>query len=134
MDFQADVTSRVLSFVFERMRIDGLWSVREPRGFRWWPYRVSQRIWAEPLRTDDGFRICKVHAETDVLKEVPPTAKTYACLAAVNSHATLNRYVYNRQEMRIRLACCAYFHAENIGWQEVYFHICSGNPGGPGAC
>ena len=85
MDEHADVASAVLDLVFDRMEIDALWSVRQSRAFAWWPHRVSQRVWAEPTRSDGGFAICKIHAETDMLKEVPPTQKTYAWLALANS-------------------------------------------------
>jgi hypothetical protein len=121
MDEHEDVGSAVLDLVFDRMKIDALWSVRQRRSFAWWPYRVSQRVWAEPARRDGGFAICKIHAETDVLKEVPPTQKTYAWLGLANSAATLNRYVYDAQQMKLKLACCAYFHAENADWQASYF-------------
>jgi hypothetical protein len=42
-------------------------------------------------------------------------------LALANSAANLNRYVYDPQQMKLKLACCAYFHAENAGWQAPYF-------------
>jgi hypothetical protein len=122
MDERVDVGSAVLDVVFDVMKIDALWSVRQPRSFTWWPYRVSQRVWAEPARDDGGaFAVCKIHAETDMLRELPPTQKTFAYLALANSTATLNRYVYDPQQMKLKLACCAYFHAENAGWQASYF-------------
>jgi hypothetical protein len=121
MNEHSDVASAVLDLVFDRMKIDALWSVRQPRAFVWWPHRVSQRVWADRVRSEEGFDICKIHAETDMLKEVPPTPKTYASLALTNTAATLNRYVYDPQHMKLKLACCAYFHAENAGWQASYF-------------
>jgi hypothetical protein len=121
MDVHSDVASTVLDSVFKAMMIDAQWSVRESRAFAWWPYRVSQRLWAEPVRSDEGFTICKIHAETDVLKEVPPNQKTYASLAMLNTQATLNRYIYDSQQMTLKLACCANFHAGNVNWQAGYF-------------
>ena len=120
MDERVDVGSAVLDIVFDLMKIDPLWSVRQPRSFAWWPHRVSQRVWAEPARDDGGFAVCKIHAETDMLKELPPTPKTFAYLALANSTASLNRYVYDPQRMKLKLACCTYFHAENAGWQASY--------------
>ena len=120
-DPQADVASYVLEFVLERMMIDKLWSIREPRAFTWWPYKLAQRVWAEPVRMDEGAAVCRIHAETALLKEVPPTKRTYASLAILNGGVTLNRYFYDAASMRITLRCCAYFHAENAGWQATYF-------------
>jgi hypothetical protein len=49
MDVHSDVASTVLDSVSKAMMIDALWSVRESRAFAWWPHRVSQRLWAEPV-------------------------------------------------------------------------------------
>src|SRR5271166_3467111 len=121
MNERLDVAPRVLDIVFDLMKIDALWSIRQPRSLAWWPHRVSQRIWAEPVREDDRFAVCKIHAETDMLKELPPTQKTLAYLALANSNASLNRYIYDPQRMKLKLACCTYVHAETVGWQASYF-------------
>jgi hypothetical protein len=120
-DRHADVASYVLDFVFKLMMIDNLWSIREPRAFTWWPHKLAQRVWAEPVRMDEGIALCKIQAETAVLKKVPPTKRTYGLLAMLNTAATLNRYIYDATSMRITLRCCAYFHTENAGWQAKYF-------------
>lgn len=118
---QRDIASYVLNFVIEKMMIDKLWSIQEPSAFTWWPHKLAQRVWAEPARIDEGFSVFRIHAETALLKEVPPTERTYGLLAMLNTAVTLNRYVYDPAHMRITLRCCAYFHTENAGWQAAYF-------------
>ncbi len=57
---------------------DPAWSVDEPAGFRWWPWRMPQRVWAE--RSADGVGL-RVHAETRLLRGVAGTGATFAALS-----------------------------------------------------
>jgi CheY-like chemotaxis protein len=62
-----DVGPRVLDFIFEQMRIDGEWSLRDDRKLTWWGHKFAQRIWAEPVWVDHDHDIVRVHAQTDVI-------------------------------------------------------------------
>lgn len=57
---------------------DAPWAVDEPAGFRWWPARLAQRVWAE--RAADGTAL-RAHAETRVLRGVAGTGATFAALS-----------------------------------------------------
>ena len=91
-----DVGPQVLDFMFEEMRIDTEWSIREGRILTWWGHRLAQRIWAEPIRLDDGHEIVRVHAQADVLRHVPDDPRTVELLNVLNMNASLNGYVWDQ--------------------------------------
>lgn len=121
MNGRADVGQQVIDYVFRKMMIDEKWSTTRTRGFTRWGYRFAQRIWAEPARPDHGFSVSKVMAITDVMKHVPPTEGTFVWLAMLNTHSMMGRYIYDPEQKRVSLCCCAYFHGENVDWQSAYF-------------
>lgn len=65
----------LLQFVAANMHIDEAWMVREPRRFTWWGHRLAQRVWAETPRRSEGFEVCRVYAETDLVRSVPEGAE-----------------------------------------------------------
>jgi len=117
----SDVGPQVLEDLHQRMMIDSEWSVRSDRSFTWWGHLLGQRVSAEPVRDDSGVDIVRVHAETDVLSHVPDNTQTVQTVAALNSHASLSAFVWNREQGKIRLQCSAYFHADNVEWLKLTF-------------
>lgn len=116
-----DVGPKIIHFISEQFHIEDIWSVKESRRLIWWPFRLAVTIWADPVKLDVGHAVCKINAKTDVLKDVPPTDKTYGTLAMLNSHALLNRYVYDPSSMKVSLQCSAYVHDGTASWMKPYF-------------
>ena len=79
------------------MQIDPEWSVREERNLTWWGHRLAQRIWAETVMIEDGDEIVRVHAETDVLRNVNTEAHAIQSLSILNRNASLSAYVWNSE-------------------------------------
>jgi hypothetical protein len=118
-----DPGQQVLDWVFTRMMIDEEWSVREPRSFIWWGHQLAQRVWAEPARQDDEFALCRLHAECDLLRNVPGTPDTVATLASLNGIASLSALVWDRDRGTVKLHCSTVVHAETTDWMgELFTH------------
>ena len=66
----ADVGPNVLDYVYERMSIDGEWSIRGPRDFVWWGKQLAQQVCADPVRESYGYRVVRLHAQADVVRDV----------------------------------------------------------------
>ena len=66
-----ELGDKVLEYLFKTLAIDQEWSLRDKTGFTWWPHRLPQRVWFEPLRTEDGSAYIRIHAETLIFRNVP---------------------------------------------------------------
>jgi hypothetical protein len=118
---RADVGPDLLDFVFQSMRIDEAWSVREPRAFTWWGHRLAQRVRAEPARKSEGFAVVRLGAETDLLRDVPNTRDLAGRLAALNRYASMSAFVWDPERASITLKCAAYAHPGTTGWLKLLF-------------
>ena len=118
---RGDVGPQLLTFIYEEMKIDREWSVRQERNLTWWGHRLAQRIWAETVMIEDGDEIVRVHAETDVLRNVNAEAHPARTLSILNRNANLSAYVWNPQTKKISLRSSAYFHSQNFPWLSVFF-------------
>lgn len=116
-----DVGPQLLTFIYDQMKIDPEWSVYEDRSLTWWGHRLAQRIWAEPVILEDGDEIVRVHAETDVLRNVKTEAHATQSLSILNRNASLSAYVWNPETKEISLRSSAYFHSQNLPWLSVFF-------------
>jgi hypothetical protein len=117
----ADIGLRVINYVFKRMQIDESWSVRGARGFTWWGQTLAQRVWAEEPRLDEDMTVTKVHAETDLVKNVDADSEAEALVAAINTHATLSAAIWEPTLRRVSLHCTMFVHDENVDWEEELF-------------
>lgn len=104
----------ILDNIFEAMMIDAEWSTRDSNSFTWWGHRLAQRVTADAPRSDHGFEIVRVRAETDVLADVPHEPQLAQKLALLNSTATMNAYVWHPDRETVSLACSIYAHEENL--------------------
>ncbi len=122
MDIRQDVGPQVLDYLFRSLRIDVQWSVRESRKFTWWGHRLAQRVWADAVRMDEGYAVVRVHAETDFLKDVPKTQRTFERVSAFNAFGvSMSAFVFQPEDQRLTMHCAADFHAENVQWLSVLF-------------
>lgn len=120
MDSNRDLGPDVVTAVYEAMSIDAQWSIREVRGFSWWGQQLRQRIWAEEPRQSHGETVTRVHAETDLLIDVPDTPRTVEVLSGANGFTTLSATIFDSEERRISSHCHAYFHPDNRWLLNVF--------------
>ena len=111
-----DCGRRALDLLFESMMIDEGWSAREESAFEWWGHGHAQRAWAEPPREDLGEPVSLVHVETDFLRKVEDTDKTYEGLERLQELSALSAFIYLPPEGKIRMHSTAYIHEGNYGW------------------
>ncbi len=118
---KGDVGPQLMNFVHEQMQIDAGWSLRGERDLTWWGHRLAQRIWAETVLVEDGDDIVRVHAETDVLRNVAASEQIARTLSVLNRNASLSAYIWDSQRGKISLRSSAYFHSENVPWLSRFF-------------
>lgn len=118
MSTTPDCGPAIIDFLFSQMQIDSEWSVREERGFTWWPHQLCQRVWAGPMRDDDGFGLVQVNAQTDLLVDVEPNAKSYLLLGALNTGVALNALVLDPLTRTVSMRAKVNAHQENQFWVQ----------------
>lgn len=121
VQIKGDVGPQILNFIYEQMQIDPEWSVRDGRNLTWWGHRLAQRISAETVLVEDGDEIVRVHAETDLLRNVSADAHVARTLSILNRNASLSAYIWNPQTKKIALRSSAYFHTDNASWLSRFF-------------
>jgi len=102
--------------LFEAFSVDEEWSCWEERGFRWWPHRVEQRVWAEPATWEPelGLAVARVHAETGVVRKVGiPLQRARFVASAAVLDPSLNAFLAGEE---ISLRAAVWVHEENLGW------------------
>ncbi|MDP8248216.1 MAG: hypothetical protein P9M00_08775 [Candidatus Tritonobacter lacicola] len=116
MTEEMDIGRRVLDHLFDQMMIDEEWSVRDSNSFTWWGHRLAQKVWFDPPVEEAGFEITRVHAETQLLKDVPETEEIAKKISAFNCYASLSALIWYPEKGEINYRCSAYFHHQTIGW------------------
>ena len=116
-----DAAPSVMEFLINSMKIDNIWHLKEERGFKWWPHRFAQRVWAELPRKSEGLDITVLHAETDFLHHVPRENKTREFVNVLNIYASQSAFVWNQEEGHIKLHSAVCIHRENIEWVKRLF-------------
>lgn len=116
----SDLGPKVVAYVYKTLQVDERWSVREPRGFTWWGYRLAQRVWAEPARDISGDLTVCLHAETDLLRNVALSKDPSKDLTAFNGMTSFSAFVWDPDNHRVMLHCTAYVHPQ-VEWIETIF-------------
>jgi hypothetical protein len=115
-----DLGPAVLDYVYALLQIEERWTVREDRGFSWWPHRHAQRVWAEPPRVSRGERVTLLRAETRFVRNVPDTAWTEKFIAETNAFANLSALVYDRDRACVSAHCAVYMHPQNLWMKRIF--------------
>lgn len=55
-----DVGLDAVEYLFKALQVDEEWSIRRPRGFTWWSYRLAQHIDATEPWQDDEFQLSRI--------------------------------------------------------------------------
>lgn len=111
-----DVGLQAVDRIFDILQVDEEWSVRRPRGFTWWSYRLAQRVDATEPWQDDEYQLSRIRIRTDVVTSVDAERHPEEILAAVNAQATLSAVVWAPQAQSITECCTGIVHQENVGW------------------
>jgi hypothetical protein len=109
MDQHFDLGPEVLDRIYEAMRIDAQWSIRQERGFTWWGHRLAQRVWAEPpIFHVDAYTVC-LHAETDFIRCISPDIDPLPLVNLFNIFSSLSAFVWDHGQRSLKLSSSAYF-------------------------
>lgn len=91
----SDVGLRLISELYQRLFIDDEWSVRRPRGFTWWSYRLAQHVEAGPVFIRGGRPTSQVHIWTEIVNDVDPLHDPALHVTPANMQATLSALVWD---------------------------------------
>lgn len=100
-----DIGLWLIAELYERLFIDDEWSVRRPRGFTWWSYRLAQHVEAEPVIIRGGRPTWMLRVWTEVVNGVDPSRDPAGVLAPVNMQATLSALVWDPQKRTLADHC-----------------------------
>jgi hypothetical protein len=121
-----DLGTRVVDAVYAGLGVDDEWSVRQERGFEWWPHRSSQRVWSdEPELQPSGETTWLLHSEA-ACAEVPPDyhesmRQVDAVLSAFGRRLSMTAIF--RTEDGVMLHATVVAHEGNVDWLERVFQV-----------
>lgn len=116
-----DVGTEVVDAIYKQLSVEDDWSVRRPRGFTWWSYRMAQHVDVSPPVHDRGLDLCNLTVRTDVVRDVDPATNPAPVLASLNSQSTLNAFVWDPADATISLRCATTVHQDIASW--IYFFL-----------
>ena len=97
--------------LFSALMVDPEWSVREARGFVWWPHRFAQRVMAGEGFEDEGVAGCRVRVETDLLAlDRSPTPELEATLADLARHPPMAGVRIDEESRKVTLVSSLFVH------------------------
>ncbi len=97
------------------------WCAVGRREFTWWGQRLAQRVWAEPPRETAGRTSCRVHAVTDLLRDVAQEDRVLELVNTANRFASLSAVVWDRPRRLLSLRCAVQVDAANAAWLVPLF-------------
>lgn len=99
------------------------WAIWESSRMRWWPGRLMQSLWADPAFVLNGTPIIRVHAEADLLCDVPKNLQTQRLLEELNRESTFSAHVWYPDAGKIKLRCNSYFEPKRTKWLIGFFRV-----------
>src|ERR1019366_2526214 len=108
---------------FSKLLIDEEWAVRKPREFTWWGSGQATRVWAEPPFEDNGFRITRIHAATDLVRGGRTDTIANSGIAALGRVATMSGFVRDEAQNRLWLQTSMSIHAETAKDNQRIFSL-----------
>lgn len=100
-----DVGLEAIDRIFDMLQIDDEWSVRRPRGFTWWSYRLAQHIDATEPWQDEEFQLSRIRVRTDLVNVNDPSRRPEEFVALMNAQETLSAVVWDPQERSFSEHC-----------------------------
>jgi hypothetical protein len=103
-----------VSAVYDRLMVDDEWSVKDDRGFTWWPHRHRQRVFSGEPFEDAGVVGCRVFVETDLLRceDAAPKATVRETLTSLARFPPMSAFVLSEGARAIRLFSSVFVHDE----------------------
>lgn len=117
----SDAGTTAVSTVFELLQVDAQWSQRDSRGFTWWPYQYAQSVWADPAIDDDGIVVCRLHAESDLLRDVTIDDNLLRTVSLMNSMSVTSALVADPEARTLRYAASFWVHDGTVDWAARLF-------------
>ncbi|WP_374947493.1 hypothetical protein [Agreia sp.] len=106
----------MIDMLYERLMVDDEWSMRGPRGFTWWSYRLAQHVEASvPVRVGDAD-VCEIRIWTELVNNVDPNSPAADVVAMPNMQATLSATIWDPNRRTITDYCTAVVHPETADW------------------
>lgn len=117
-----DAATGLVDWIFEQMLIDKEWSVRRKRGFTWWGKDHAQHVWADPPVMKDGRKVFRIHARTEVAKDVSWEQKHLETISQLNSENALSSLQLKKDKGgRLDLYCNVYVDEwMTQGWLRLF--------------
>jgi hypothetical protein len=111
-----DVGLEAIDRIFDTLQIDEEWSIRRPRGFTWWSYRLAQHIDATEPWQDDEFQLSRIRIRTELVDSGDPARQAEEFVALMNAQQTLSAVIWDPAERSFSECCTGIVHQENVGW------------------
>lgn len=122
----ADIGMQVVRSIFDGLGVDDQWCVWTERGFRWWPHRGSQRVWADPPeihRSGDTTWLLHAEAEcSEVAHDLTDSMRTLDAQLSDFSQRLSMTAIY-RDDDRVVLHATAVLHEGNVDWVRRVFQV-----------
>jgi len=110
-----DVGLQAIDKLFDKLQIDAAWSIRRPRGFTWWSYKLAQHIDASEPWQDDEFQLSRIRIVTDLVTSVDPGCQPEMLAGMANMQQILSAVVWDDTDLTMREYCTGIVHQENVG-------------------
>ena len=114
-----------LDDLIDGMDIGDKWSIRQARSIKWWGYDLAQTIWVDEPIEEPDISVAKIHAKTDLWKDVSDDPVIEKFISWTNIMASLNALIYEKEKATISLYCSAYIHKENRSFIGTMFKLAS---------
>lgn len=112
----SDVGLQAIQKLFEILQIDEQWSVRRPRGFTWWSYRLAQHIDASDPWQDDEFQISRITIRTDLVNAADPSKSPDLIAGMANMQQIMSAVIWDAAANAMSECSTGIVHQENVGW------------------
>lgn len=118
-DREKDLGLQFVDDMFSLLQIDDDWSVKEERGFSWWPHTLRQRVWVTRGRDDDGIVLHRAFVVTDAVRNCR-SAQTVVdeALSPLGSLASGSAAIFEAKEGTVRLWSAMTVHEQVAGWMS----------------
>ena len=110
-------------YLYDNSRVDSDWSVLEGRGFTWWADNLAQRVWAEPGFDDDGIKVFRVFAETDLVRGVGDMPGVMQAVDAFNGLSAGSALVVDAEAGTVHSVASMWVHEQSKDWIARTFSV-----------
>lgn len=118
-----DLGLAAIEAIREALSVDDEWALDDDRGFTWWAGDLAQFVWSDAPLNDDGIVIWRLHARTDLVRDVGDAADS-ELLSRLNALSPLSCLAFHPTEARtLQLVSSVYVHEESLEWVTSLFQL-----------